>query len=408
MIPTAEPEPIVFGQRMQILRQRRGMSRVVLAGLVDRSPSWVKQVETGRLGVPKLPMILRIAEVLRVRNLVDLTGDQSMSTEMFIGPRHARLPGVRDALNALPTDDVEAPSVEHLRVRLVQAWRARHAAPNHRDVVGGLLPDLIRDAQLAVRQADRAADRRAAQEIACEVYGLAQFFLAYQPDSALLWRAAERCLIAAQEAGDIRSIGVAAWLMTQAHRDAGHLDAAEMAVQDACQRVEPHLPNADDSVTAIAGALYAEAGHTAARRGDHGTAWRHWDLARSAADRLPEHHYDPITSFSRAIIGAHAVTIAVELQAGGEGVRQADAAEVSVPSRPRLARHQIEEARAYQIARQPDAALAALAHAFTSAPETIRYNGHARRIVLEETEARSPRRRRRAAELAARIGILAA
>jgi hypothetical protein len=51
--------------------------------------------------------------------------------------------------------------------------------------------------------------------------------------------------------------------------------------------------------------------------------------------------YDPITSFSRAIIGAHAVTIAVELRAGGEGVRQADAAEVSVPSRPRRARHQI-------------------------------------------------------------------
>jgi transcriptional regulator with XRE-family HTH domain len=408
MTLTPDPEPIAFGQRMQILRERRGMSRPVLAGLVDRSPSWVKQVETGRLGVPKLPMILRIGEVLRVRNLADLTGDQSMSIEMFIGPRHARLPGVRDALNALPADDIEAPPVEHLRARLAQAWRARHAAPNHREVVGGLLPDMIRDAQLAVRQADRAAARRTAQSVACEVFGLTQFFLAYQPDSALLWRAAERCLIAAQEADDARSIGVAAWLMAQAHRDAGHVDAAEVVVRDACRRVEPRLPDADDSMMAIVGALYAEAGHTAARRGDQGTAWRHWDLARTAADRLPEHHYDPITSFSRAIIGAHAVTIAVELRAGGEGVRQADEAQVSVPSRPRRARHQIEEARAYQLARQPDAALAALAHAYTTAPETIRYNGYARRIVLEETEARSPRRRRRAAELATRIGILAA
>jgi transcriptional regulator with XRE-family HTH domain len=402
-------EPIAFGQRMQILRQRRGMSRGVLAGLVGRSPSWVKQVETGHLGVPKLAMLLRIAEVLRVRDLADLTGDQSMSTAMFIGPRHVRLPAVRDAIDTLPPVAGEAPSVGHLRARIVQAWQARHAAPNHREVVGAVLPDLIRDAQLAVRHADRSADRRAAQAALAEVYALGQFFLAYQPDSALLWRTAERCLIAAQDSEDPRSLGVAAWLLAQAHRDAGRLDAAETVVRDASAYLERVLPDADDGVMSIVGALHAEASHTAAKRGDQGTAWRYWDLARAIADRLSEHHYDPITSFSRAITSAHAVTTAVELRAGGESVRQADATETAaIPSRPRRARHQIEAARAYQLARQPDAALTSLTHAYASAPETIRYNGYARRIILEETEARSPNRRRRAAQLAMRVGILAA
>jgi len=401
---------IAFGQRMQILRERRGMTRPVLAGLIDRSPSWVKRVETGDLGMPKLPMMLRIAEVLRVRDLADLTGDQSMRVDMFIGPRHARLPEVRDAIDALAlAADSHVPSLEHLRTRLVQAWRSRHAAPNHREVVGSLLPGLIHDAQLAVRHADRASDRRAAQAVLSEVYALSQFFLAYQPDSHLLWRVAERCLIAAQESEDLRALGVSAWLMAQAHRDAGHLDAAETVTRDAMTRLEPALPDATDDVMSIAGALHAEAGHTAARRGDQATAWRCWDLAQTTAARLPAEHYDPVTSFSRAIIGVHAVTIAVELRAGNEGVRQADRTDAaSIPSRPRRARHRVEEARAYHLTKQSDAALAVLADAHTTAPETVAYNGYARRIILEETEARSSHRRRRAADLAVRVGILAA
>ncbi|MGH3742385.1 MAG: helix-turn-helix domain-containing protein, partial [Micromonosporaceae bacterium] len=79
MSPNPDVHPIAFGQRMQILRERRGISRPVLAGLLARSPSWVKQVENGKIGTPGLPMMLRIAEVLRIRSLSDLTGDQSMA-----------------------------------------------------------------------------------------------------------------------------------------------------------------------------------------------------------------------------------------------------------------------------------------------------------------------------------------
>ena len=53
-------------------------------------------------------------------------------------------------------------------------------------------------------------------------------------------------------------------------------------------------------------------------------------------------------------------------------------------------------------------ALATLAQAHEAAPETIRYNGYAKRIVLEEAEAKSPERRRRASALAVKLGLLAA
>ncbi|MCF3962763.1 helix-turn-helix domain-containing protein [Streptomyces fuscigenes] len=410
--PDPYTDPLAFGRRMQILRQKRGMSRPVLAGLLGRSPSWVKQVEGGQIQTPKLPTILRVAEILRVRNLSDLTGDQAASVDLFVGPGHALLPRVRDAVNAFPLlADRQAPPPPHLRARLDRAWAARHRAPNHREVVGGLLPGLIRDAQLCARQATAPEGRRAAQAVLSEVYALSQFFLAYQPDSALLWRVADRGMVAAQESEDPRAVGVAAWLTAQAHRDSGpaHFEAADAVTRGALRFLAPFLPDAPDAVRAIAGALHFEAAYTAARRGASGEAWAWWEKAQATAEGLHADFYDPVTSFSRAIMGPHAVTVAVELGAGGESVRQAVASDgTHIPSRPRLARHRIEEARAYQLDGRPESALATLERAHRAAPETIKYNGYAKRIVLEETEARSPGRRQAAAALAVELGILAA
>ncbi|MEV7435372.1 helix-turn-helix domain-containing protein [Streptomyces griseoviridis] len=410
--PDPYTDPLVFGQRLQILRTRRGLTREQLGGLMGRTGSWLKAVETGRLKTPKLEVILRFAEILRVRDLADLTGDQSVHVDLFTGPGHPRLAAVKAAVDAFTLSDPrKAPPVEHLDARLARAWAARHSAPHHRDVIGALLPDLIRDAQLAVRQADTAADRRAAQARLAEVYSLSQFFVAYQPDAALLWRVAERGLVAAQESEDPHTLGVAAWLAVQAHRDAGpaHHDAADALNLGTLELLTPLLPDADDDVLAIVGALTFEAGYTAARRGETGTAWRYWDEARTMADRLPPSYYHPVTSFGRAIMGAHAVTVAVELHQGGESVRQAAAADnLVIPSRPRRARHRIEAARGYHLDGQPDVALATLAQAHEAAPETIRYNGYAKRIVWEQTEAKSPARRRRASELAVKLGLLAA
>lgn len=407
--PDPYTDPLVFGQRLQLLRQRRGLTQDQLGGLAGRSGSWVRALETGRLQTPKLPVILRLAEVLRVRDLSDLTGDQSMRTALFTGPGHPRLAAVREALNTLQLGTADAPPGAHLTARLLRAWQARHSAPNHRDVVGALLPDLIRDARAAVRAAGTVADRKAAQARLAEVYFLAQFFCAYQPDAALVWRVAERGMMAAQDSEDPHAIGLAAWLATQAHRESMHLEAADAVTRETLRYLEPLLPDAGTDVRAVAGALTVEAGLTAARRGETGTAWRYWDEARRLAEGLPTGYFHPVTSFSRAVIGAHAVTVAVELHAGGESARQAARAEAeAIPSWPRRARHRIEQARAYHLDAQPDVALATLAQAHEAAPETVRYNGHARRIILEEAEAKRPARRRRASALAAEWGLLTA
>src|SRR5262245_60785486 len=96
---TGPPAGLSAGGRIKFHRERIGMSRRVLGGLIGRSDEWVKAVETGRLQTPRLSMLLRIARALEVRDLADLTGeDQAVPVDSFVGSPHAALPAVRAAL----------------------------------------------------------------------------------------------------------------------------------------------------------------------------------------------------------------------------------------------------------------------------------------------------------------------
>lgn len=395
------------GERIKFYRQRRGMSRAVLGGLVGKSARWVKAVENGQLQQPKLPVLVKVAEALKVRDLAQLIGGQALPMTMFQGPGHPALPAVRDAINAVAVPaNGPPPSLAHLEGRLAAAWRARHSAPDHRTVLGGLLPDLIRDATYATR-AHEGVERRRALALLAGTYHLAQFFLAYQPAADLLWRVAERAAMAAAESGDPKAFGDSVWLLAEAHRDAGDFDAAESVTRAGLDHLRPRMDDADDNLLGIWGALHFAAAYTAARSGQKGAAWHWWDRAGRVARRLPAGHYDPMTSFGPVIMDAHAVTVAVELKQGAESIRQAErTAAAAIPSQPRRGRHLIEVARAYQLGNAGPAALGALNDAYIAAPETIRYNGYARRMIREYAEGSTPALQRTARDLADKVGLL--
>ncbi|MEV0327174.1 helix-turn-helix transcriptional regulator [Micromonospora echinospora] len=396
---------LTFGQRLKVYRERSGKTRAVLGGLVGRSAEWVKAVETDRILPPRIHMLDRIARALKidVSVLAVELGDRSTAIN---GPEHPALVSVRDAVNHVAfSGDAPAESLSSLRERLAMAWRARHQASDHRTVLGGLLPGLLRDGQRAVL-AYEGDERRQAQALWAEMLGLAQMFIAYQPAAELLWRVADRAMVAAQESGDPEAIARAGWFLGQVHRDAGDWDTAMVVTLDVLSALETQAVDGSTNLLALWGALNFEAAYVAARAGEEGRAWRYWDRADRVAQRLPEGFYQPQTSFSRIIMGAHAVTVAVELQKPGEAVRQArrhDAA--AIPSRPRRARHLIEVARAHYGKDDRESAVATLRQAYESAPETIRYNGYARQITLDLLEG--PRSTRDdARDLAARVGLV--
>ncbi|MFI7302926.1 helix-turn-helix domain-containing protein [Micromonospora aurantiaca] len=396
---------LTFGQRLKVYRERSGKTRAVLGGLVGRSAEWVKAVETDRILPPRIHMLDRIARALKV-DVSALAGELSDRSAVVNGPEHPALASVRDAVNRVVlADDAEPESLAGLRERLAVAWRARHQASDHRTVLGGLLPRLLHDVQRAALVYE-GVERRQAQSLLAETFGLTQMFLAYQPAAELLWRVADRAMVAAQDSGDPEAVALAAWFLCQVHRDAGDWDTAMVVTQDVLSALEPRAADAGTNLLALWGALNFEAAYTAARAGEEGRAWRYWDRADRVAQRLPEDFYQPQTSFSRVIMGAHAVTVAVELQKSGEAVRQArrhDSA--AIPSRPRRARHLIEVARAHYGKDDKEAAATTLRKAYESAPETIRFNGYARQITLDLLDG--PRSTRDdARDLAVKVGLL--
>lgn len=275
------------GRRIQHERQRVGMSRPVLAGLVGRSAEWLKAVETGRLQVPRLGMLLKIAQALGLDDLAMLTGNGfAVPVQVFAGERHAALSAVQAALTEYriaPT--AQLPNVEHLAIRLQQAWHVRHTSPDHRTRLGFLLPGLIRDAQLAVRSGAHES-RRDARRVLAGVYRLADFYVAYQPGPELVWMVADRALSEAQEADDPYAIAGGAWAMVQALRDADRWDEAIQLAKDAIRQLEPHLDRAPDDWRGIVGALEAEIAYVQARRGRHGEAWAHLERADASPVNL--------------------------------------------------------------------------------------------------------------------------
>jgi len=62
-----------FGKRVQAIRERNGMTRATLGGLVGRSAEWVKSIEKGRLQMPRLDMLTQLAAALGC-DLAELVG----------------------------------------------------------------------------------------------------------------------------------------------------------------------------------------------------------------------------------------------------------------------------------------------------------------------------------------------
>jgi hypothetical protein len=108
----------------------------VLGGLVGRSEEWVKAVETDRLLTPRLPMLLRLADVLGITDLAQLTGDQSIPVASISKGIHAAAGDVGTAMiNAIRTPAAEDPSLSALTARVDQAWTLWHHSDAHRTAV---------------------------------------------------------------------------------------------------------------------------------------------------------------------------------------------------------------------------------------------------------------------------------
>ncbi|PZG41395.1 XRE family transcriptional regulator [Spongiactinospora gelatinilytica] len=396
-----------IGARIQIIRERKGMTRETVAGLVGRSGQWLKDIEKGRRGEPRLSVLLKLAEILAVTNLAQLLGDEvDVPVAAWRRIPHPAVPAIREAVHAQPLT-LEPAQVDAgaLQSRVSDAWQLWHRSSTQRTDVGRLLPSLITDARAAVR-ATEGTERRVANAALAHVYGLCEQLLAWTSEPELLWLTADRGIAAAQDADTPESLAGAAWVLGNVRRAVADFDGARELLDDAIRLLAPYLEDGSDDLRGMWGSLHLHQAVTCARAGHEGDAWRYWDEADRTAERLGVAYMHPWTVFGKANVQIHAVSVGADLAKSSEARRRAELVDpAGVQSLDRRSRLLIETARAYQLQRDWAGALHFLRRAHEASSEAVMYQPIARGIAVEILDRGGPLVAREARAFAALLKI---
>jgi transcriptional regulator with XRE-family HTH domain len=403
-----------IGERIAIYRRRRGLTQLVLAGLIGRSESWLSQVERGIRPIDRLSVLIDIAHVLKV-NVTDLTGQPlslapngSLESETVRAIRQAltRYDVIPAVLDPARDKDAALPDPATLQRDLRRAWQLRQAA--RYTELGTVLPRLLADSERATREFV-GTDRLAAFAVSAETYHLAAMALKKFGENELAWIAADRGVLAADRAEAPLLMAVSARAVGQVFMSAGRLDEAESVSTAALMALEPRLGDALPQHLSVYGALLLTRAIIAARKNDRATADQFIREAEATARRLGQDRNDFWTIFGPTNVAIHAVSVDVELGDPAAGLRKAPSVD---PSRlpPELVErrvyHMIDLARSYAQQRNDAAAVLTLLEAERAAPEEVRYH-----VIVPEMLRELLKRERRAATpglrpLAARVGVL--
>lgn len=380
------------------------MSRPVLAGLVGRSAEWVKALENGRLQTPRLPLLLRLAEVLGVVDLAELTGDQRLTTASYTRSAHAQLSEVADALASYPLRVQPGPvDVADLGRRVGQLWELWHGTRRHRTAIASMLPPLLKATRAAVRHTE-GLERRAVLTAEAQAYHLTQLYLSQQPAPEQVWLTGDRAMTAAQDADDPYAMAAAVWYLSHIYRDAGQ--AAEARVRLALDAIQMLNLDRGEDDRALWGLLHLAIALSHAKMGREGDAWRHWDHADYAATILGETYVHPWLKFGRGIVDGYAIDILNDLMKPGEATSRADRLDLDIiPSATRRSRHLIQIGRAFYLQQEPVATMHFLGRAEAEAPETIRFDTWTRDVLISMAENGGATVRGDARAMAGRLGI---
>ncbi|MFG2876870.1 helix-turn-helix domain-containing protein [Streptomyces sp. NPDC048337] len=409
---TELPTELTTGERIRILRERRGLSRPVLAGLVGRSPDWLKKIENGDRELRSITHLVRLANALHVPDVATLTGgDLSIPADAVGKLSHACVTPIRAALHgvsfaAVPTVGTVTP--EALRGRVDGAWRLWHSSTHQRTEVGALLPDLIRDAHACVK-AHQGGERRAAHAATGDLYRLVQRLLAHICEPELYWLALDRGRAHSEEADHPVSLALAAWSTAIGQRAAGFAEEAVQTDEAGMALLRDQLEDGPAELLGAYGALNLQAAVSCGLDGRSGDAERYLAEADRTARRLPADYTQTQSAFDVSNVAVHGVSVGVGLLTPGEALRRAEGiAPEGIASLERRSRLLLDIAAGHAQKRETAAAVHYLSHAHRVTPEGIRYIPMARGLAAQLAKTASGPLKGEAVALAEAVGVVAA
>jgi transcriptional regulator with XRE-family HTH domain len=377
-----------LGERVALLRRRRGLSQVELGTLVGRSESWVSQVERGARRLDRLSVLRKVADALEV-SVTDLRPAAAESAEQA-GPRSpGYIDDIRLALSGHPAVPLllGAARAKHrtalpaLRSEVDRARELMHAGGYSE--LGPLLAELIPALEEGLRAAAED-DRTAYLLLLAETYQSTAAVLAKLSEPEAGWIASDRAVLLAEQLGDPLQVCAGQFRMAHSFLASGHLAQArhvsQIVVTVLAQKARSGPP---PEVTSLLGAFHLVLAIVAAREGDRAEAGTHLDAAAKAAKRLGADRNDYGTEFGPTNVGLHRVAVAVELGDAGHALDLAGALDSRGLSAERRARFLIDVARAHAQRRQVGEAVSVLTEAEQLAPEMVNDHPRVREIVRD-------------------------
>lgn len=392
------------GERIRSARRARGMSRPVLAGLVGRSPDWLKKIETGVRPLNSLPLLVQLARVLGLDDVSELTGDDySAPVHAWQGEIHHVVPAIRRALTEasfeMPGDGATSvSSADELTARVRALWLVWHRSARQRSEVGPMLPALIRAAHASVR-ATGGVQRRRCRSATGDLYRLVQRLLAHICEPELHALAVERGRAFSEEADTPRALAEAAWASAVGLCAAGyHDDAAAVADHGVATLTRSYRAEPAESAWGTLGALQLEAAAAHGLAGRDGDAYRYLDAAAGTAGRMPHQAWHLPSAFDRSNVEIMAVIVGTSLRRPGEAISRANRIDLTgMRSVVRRSRLLLECADAHAQRREYTDAVRRLDAAVRVSAEAIALIPWARPLA-DELAANAPHPARRTAE----------
>jgi transcriptional regulator with XRE-family HTH domain len=338
-----------FGDRVRRYRERRGLTQSQAGGMMLRSADWWSKVERGLRPVDKMSNLVRMAEILEIDDLAELTG-APVSYAIADTPHHASVGGIRSAMLGLP--DMRGAALPGgvlpqpaLARRVEDAWGIYDHDKARYDRLGPVLPELIGQAYRTARTAE-GDDSVAAQRSLISVHHLLQVYLKRLGEKELAWLAADRALTMASDLGDQAWIGASAWNLGAIALNRGDADIALQLAQDAIATMTPIPDDASGEYLSVYGALHLVAVIASARVGQSGRGWDYLRQAEAVARRQGGDANHFRTSFGPTNVLMHGVHLAGEEGDFTEALRLADdvdvAAVMDVLPLERLTRYLVE------------------------------------------------------------------
>jgi transcriptional regulator with XRE-family HTH domain len=400
---------LTTGEKIRLRRESRGLTRPVLAGLVGRSPDWLKKIETGVRPLNSLTMLIALARALRVADLSELTADNcDAPLSAWDTDAHPVVPSIREAMreasfaSLLGKDTASVVPAGELAARVRRLWLLWHRSPKQRTDVGAELPDLIRQAHTSLRAAD-GLDRRQCAAAAGDLYRLVQRLLAHICEPELHALAVERGRALSEQADSPLSLAQATWSSAVGLCASGHYDAAaELADRGSALLLSSCRDAVPPTYLGMIGALQLEAAAAHGLAGREGDAYRNLDAAGATASRLPDGQWHLPSAFSGTNVMVLSVIVGVSLRRPGEALVQADrirwSSSTSVVRRSRLL---LERAQAHADRREFVDAVTSLRASAAVSREAVALIPWARTLAAEVAERVPPRHRADAARMKA-------